>query len=334
LNAVVMRAGSWGSTLAGLLARNGHNVTLVAPNEALRSELQVHRENRKGLPGVRIPDEVTISETPFPAIEDAELILFPGPCSRMREMIASVEKLDFSGRLVVTAAKGIEAGTHLRMSEIIATGIPTMDPGGVTVLSGPSFARFVAQEHPTTAVAASARKDTVVRTLEAFGDRTFRVYSSSDVLGVELGGALKNVMALAAGMSDGLGFGDNTRAALITRGLAEMSRLGVAMGARPETFAGLSGMGDLVLTCSGRESRNHAVGERIGSGEDVTSVLSGMVTVAEGVNTARAALELSTKYDVEMPITEQVCRVLFEGVAPRDAVTSLMRRDPKPEQWT
>ncbi len=331
-----MRAGSWGATLAGVLAKNGHRVTLVAPNEALRSELTEHRENRSALPGVRLPENIDIVATPEPAISEAEMVLFPGPCDRMREMSRTANDIrmatvgSWENCVVVTAAKGIETETLSRMSEVLGEGLSgTADR--IVCLSGPSFARFVGLEHPTTVVAASQDEEATRRAQGAFTLGHFRVYASRDPLGVELGGALKNVIALAAGMCDGLGLGDNTRAALMTRGLAEISRLGIAMGAEARTFAGLSGMGDLVLTCSGRESRNHHVGEQIGMGRSLDDVLGEMVTVAEGVRTTRATVQLAEKWNVEMPIVEHVHAVLFEGRTPRDAVQSLMLRDPKPE---
>ena len=331
MNVVVLRAGSWGATLAGLLARNGHTVTLVAPNQALREELLTYRENRTALPGVRIPEEVRIVES-SDAAADADMVLFPGPCDRLREMARSLPGMTWDDRAIVCAAKGIEVDTLLRMSEVVADELG-VDPGRIVALSGPSFARFVGLGQPTTVVAASMSAEAAERARTAFMSKTFRVYQSRDILGVELGGALKNVIALAAGMVDGLGFGDNTRAALITRGLAEITRLGVAMGASAQTFAGLSGMGDLVLTCAGKESRNHHVGEQIGRGRSLDEVLASMVTVAEGVRTTRAAVRLARAWEVELPIADQVFAVLFEGRTPRDAVASLMLRDPKPEQW-
>ena len=329
---VVMRAGSWGATLAGVLSRNGHEVTLVAPNEALRTELLTYRENRSALPGVRIPEEISIVPEPDDALPGAEMVLFPGPCSRMREMARSAAAVcSLEGKILVTAAKGIENETLLRMSQVLANELGQGDDNAIVALSGPSFARFVGLEHPTTVVAASTSREAATAVQGAFNNSVFRVYASRDITGVELGGSLKNVIALAAGMSDGLGLGDNTRAALITRGLAEITRLGIAMGADAETFAGLSGMGDLVLTCSGKESRNHTVGEKIAGGQSLEDVLQSMVTVAEGVNTTKSTVALAGQYDVEMPIAQHVHAVLFESITPRNAVVSLMTRDPKPE---
>ncbi len=337
MNVVVMRAGSWGATLAGVLAKNGHTVTLVAPHEALRHELIEHRENRGALPGVPIPESVRIVATPDGAIDAADAVLFPGPCDRMREMARDAVRCAGNGpewddRLVITAAKGIAPDTLQRMSEVLGEELGS-DPARIVALSGPSFARYVGLEHPTGVVAASGDVEKTKATQQLFGNEYFRVYRSSDTLGVELGGALKNVIAIAAGMCDGLGLADNSRAALMTRGLAEITRLGIAMGADPQTFAGLSGMGDLVLTCSGRESRNHHVGEEIGRGRRLDDVLREMVTVAEGIETTRSAVTLARKYGVEMPIAAHVHAVLFEGQRPKDAVTSLMVREPKPEQW-
>ncbi len=334
MNVVVMRAGSWGSVLSGLLARNGHRVSLIAPNELLRTELLTYRENRKALPGVRIPDAVAILSAPDDVIESADMVVFPGPCELMRDMARSVKSVNWHGKLVVTAAKGIEQGSFKRMSELLAEELPEVPPEEIVALSGPSFARFVGLGHPTTVVAAARSENAAVAAQRAFMSSTFRVYCSRDSLGVELGGALKNVIAIAAGMSDGLGFGDNTRAALMTRGLAEITRLGLAMGAQLPTFLGLSGVGDLVLTCSSRESRNHFVGEQVGKGRTLKEVLQSMVTVAEGVKTAPAAIGLAEKWDVTMPIASEVNAVLFGEKKPQDAVTALMMRDPKPEHWS
>ncbi len=332
MKAVVLRAGSWGATLAGVLARNGHEVTLVAPNAALRQELQVHRENREALPGVRIPDEVDIVGS-YESASAADLLLIPGPCGKIRDTARSLPSATWEGRTIVCAAKGIEVDTLMPMSGVISAELGITGQHIVS-LSGPSFARYVGLEQPTTIVAAAESDEAAETTQHALMNGVFRVYRSRDVLGVELGGALKNVIALAAGMVDGLGYGDNTRAALVTRGLAEIARLGVTMGAERHTFAGLSGMGDLVLTCSGTESRNHYVGEQIGRGRQLDEVLASMVTVAEGVYTARAAVKLARKWGVELPIADQVHRVLFDGIPPREAVRSLMLRDPRPEQWT
>lgn len=330
---VVMRAGSWGSVLAGLLAKNGHSVALIAPHEELRAELLAHRENRKALPGVLIPDSVEILSSPDGVADDAEIVLFPGPCERMREMARSLESLDWSHKIVVTAAKGIETDSLKRMSEVLAEELPRLDPARIVALSGPSFARFVGLGHPTTVVAAAGSEEAATAVQAAFMCGTFRVYCSPDSLGVELGGALKNVIAIAAGMADGLGFGDNTRAALMTRGLAEITRLGIAMGAKLATFIGLSGMGDLVLTCSSNESRNHFVGQQVGRGRSLEDVLHGMVAIAEGVKTAPGALGLAERWGVPMPIVSEVNSVLFKGKPPQEAVTALMMRDPKPEHW-
>jgi glycerol-3-phosphate dehydrogenase (NAD(P)+) len=308
-------------------------VSLVAPHAPLRNELLNYRENRKALPGVRIPDTVGIIESPDSAIGDADIVLFPGPCEHMREMARSVAAADWSCKVAVTAAKGIEPGTLMRMTELLANELPNVSADRIVAISGPSFARFVGLGQPTTVVAAARSDEAAYLVQDAFMNREFRVYCSPDAIGVELGGALKNVIALAAGMADGLGLGDNTRAALMTRGLAEITRLGLAMGAHLPTFMGLSGMGDLVLTCSGKESRNHFVGEQLGKGRRLSDVLSEMVTVAEGIKTAPAAIALAARWNVQMPISSEVHAVLFEERKPQDAVVSLMMRDPKPEHW-
>ncbi len=248
----------------------------------------------------------------------------------MREAGPSIDP----SALVVSASKGIELRTHRRMDEVLTAVLSPEQMEGFTVLSGPSFAREVAEEAPTAVVAASRLLDAARRVQDLFQTGYFRVYTNPDVIGVELGGALKNVIALAAGVAAGLGFGHNTMAALVTRGLAEMRRLGVAMGAQPSTFSGLAGMGDLVLTCTGELSRNRTVGFRLGKGEALESILAEMTAVAEGVKTAEAVRDLGTEYGVEMPITEEVFGMLVLGTQPAQALQNLMQREPKPEEWS
>jgi glycerol-3-phosphate dehydrogenase (NAD(P)+) len=236
--------------------------------------------------------------------------------------------------LIVSASKGIELNTLLRMDEVLSQTLPEELARGVCILSGPSFAHEVASGLPTAVVIASRDEASAERAQGLFQTATFRVYTNADVIGVELGGALKNVIALAAGTTAGLGFGHNTTAALITRGLAEITRLGLAVGAQKATFYGLAGLGDLVLTCTGSASRNRTVGYRLGKGESLEQVLAEMTAVAEGVQTTRSAYELARRYRVEMPITEQMYGILYEGRAPADALRALMTRDPKPEEWS
>lgn len=331
MNIAVIGAGSWGTTLADLLARKGHAVTLWVYERDLAERLANTRENDLYLPGFTLAAGLTFTTDLAAAAGGREMLVLVPPSQVMRTVISQATPHIAPGTLLVSAAKGIENDTLLPMSDVLAQVLPAGLTDNLAFLSGPSFAREVAAAMPTAVVAAADRPEVARRVQEAFSTETFRVYTNDDVVGVELGGALKNVIALAAGVSDGLGFGYNTRAALITRGLAEMTRLGVAMGANPATFAGLAGMGDLVLTCTGDLSRNRTVGMELGQGRKLDEILGGMKMVAEGVKTTLSAYQLACKLGVEVPITEQTYRILYEGKEPRRAVADLMLRGLKPE---
>ena len=330
----VVGAGSWGTSLAAVLAKNGHEVVLWAREPDVVQQITDGHENRRFLPGIRLPDTLRVTGDLAAAFSRAEVAVNVVPSQFAGRVMADAAPHVGEGCQLVSASKGIETATLRRMDEVLLDALGERHMKGFTVLSGPSFAVEVAHEAPTAVVAASVDPDAAALVQRLFQNRYLRVYTNPDVVGVELGGALKNVIALAAGMSSGLGFGHNTLAALITRGLAEMARLGQAMGAQPTTFAGLAGMGDLVLTCTGELSRNRTVGVRLGRGESLASILEEMSAVAEGVKTAQAAHDLAQREGVEMPITSEVRAILVDGRDPCEALWSLMQRGPKPEEWS
>ena len=319
----VIGGGSWGLALTRVLALNNQNVQLWCRPEDDPDTLRDTRESKKFLPGVFLPPEVVIAPEVNAA---ADMVVYAVPSHAMRNV---VPQFSFANNPVrVSVAKGIENDTLLRMSEIIAT----LAPGSpVVALSGPSHAEEVGRGLPASLVAASADEEACKKVQEAFFCSNFRVYTSLDIIGVELGGSLKNVVAIAAGVCDGLGLGDNAKSALITRGLAEIARLGVACGANPLTFAGLSGMGDLITTCTSRHSRNRAVGEAIAQGKKLQDILDSSPMVAEGVRTTRSAHALALKMGVEMPLTDVAHQVLFEDLPAREAIETLMAREAKAE---
>jgi glycerol-3-phosphate dehydrogenase (NAD(P)+) len=327
----VIGAGSWGTTLADLLAKKGHDVILWAYEADLVKEMETTRVNATFLPGITLSPRLRFTNSLQEAVSGKELVLFVSPTQVVRGVVKGALPFLAEHTLLVNAAKGVELGTLMTISQICAELLPSRLFANFCVLSGPSFAREVALEMPTAVVAASPAIEVARRVQEAFSTPCFRVYTNSDMVGVELGGSIKNVIAIAAGISDGLGLGYNPRAALITRGLAEMARLGLAMGAQSSTFAGLAGMGDLVLTCTGDLSRNRTVGMQLGEGKKLAEILGGMRAVAEGVKTAESAYRLAQRLGVDMPITEQVYRVLYEDKPPRQAVLDLMTRDLKAE---
>jgi glycerol-3-phosphate dehydrogenase (NAD(P)+) len=323
----VLGAGSWGTTLAIHLAEAGHEASLWGNERDELERMAVERENRKFLPGIHLPDGVKVRAELEPALANAEILLFVVPSQVVREVAVRVAGAGGRG-IPVIASKGLEQGSLKRLSEVVSEAFG--DPAPV-VLTGPSHAEEVSRGIPTSVVAASVDEERARQIQSLCSTPRFRVYRNADVVGCETAAALKNVIALAAGVCDGVGFGDNTKGALLTRGLAEIARLGVAIGGRRETFFGLAGMGDLIATATSRHSRNRGVGERLGRGESLEQVLGAMVMVAEGVFTARAARDLGRRHGVELPITEQVCEMLFEGRSPRAALEALMKRDLKEE---
>jgi len=324
----VLGAGSWGTTLAFHLHQAGAQVRLWGIVQADLEQMLRTRENSKFLPGIRLPDGVKVLPELEAALEAADFTLYAVPSQAVREVAAKVASTGLVS-LPVCAAKGLELGSLKRMSEVLGECLGERDP---VILTGPSHAEEVSRGIPTSVVAA-AHDQTRARAVQVLcSTGSFRVYTNTDVAGCEYGAALKNVIAIAAGVCDGIGWGDNTKGALLTRGLAEISRLGVALGGRRETFFGLAGMGDLITTAMSRHSRNRHVGEGIGRGQTPEEVLGSMVMVAEGVTTARAARDLGRAHGVELPITEQVCAMLFEGRSPREALQALMSRDLRSEQ--
>jgi glycerol-3-phosphate dehydrogenase (NAD(P)+) len=328
----ILGAGSWGMAIARLLDLNGHAVTLWAYDPGEYRQLTESRSIPERLKGLTLAPSIAISADLESAVQHSNLLVLAVPSQFLRSVLASLPRTVLERREMVNLAKGIETGSLKRMSEMIPE-VTGADPGSIVTLSGPSHAEEVILDMPTTVVVAGPSDALAGRVQGLFSSSSFRVYTSRDVVGVELGGSLKNIIALAAGIVDGLGFGDNTKGALITRGLAEMTRLGLAMGAMAETFAGLSGIGDLVATCTSKHSRNRNVGERIGRGEKLEQILSSMSMVAEGVETTRSGFELAKRSRVEMPITTEVHRVLFEGKPPAEAVANLMGRSLKAEIW-
>ncbi len=331
MNIAVIGAGSWGTTLADLLARKGYDVTLWAHEADLVERMRATRENDLFLPGFSLASNLRFTFDLEVAVANRQLLLLVPPSQVLGGLIKRVVSHIAPQTLIVSASKGIETESLRTMSEALEEALPASFHRDLTFLSGPSFAREVAAGMPTAVVVACRELATARRVQEIVSTDTFRTYTNSDIMGVELGGALKNVIALAAGVADGLGFGHNSRAALITRGLAEITRLGVAKGAMPATFAGLAGMGDLVLTCTGDLSRNRTVGIELGRGRKLDEILGGMKMVAEGVKTALSTFRLAQKLGVEVPITEQMYLILYENKDPRQAVTDLMTRDLKAE---
>lgn len=324
----VVGAGSWGTALAYLLNQNGHSVALWGYDKNEIVSMQNNRENKKFLPGIKLNENLKITYDSNDLI-DKEMIVFAVPSKAVREVSERFKPLFDDGRIIVNVAKGIEQESLLRLSEVIKEVIPSCK---VATLSGPSHAEEVGKGMATACVASAYDLETAKKVQDAFMSQTFRVYTNMDIIGVELGGALKNLIALAAGASDGCGFGDNTKAALMTRGMTEIARLGVAMGAHQETFSGLTGIGDLIVTCTSMHSRNRRAGILMGQGKTLDEALDEIKMVVEGVNTAKAAYELSLKYNVDMPITKEINEVLFNNKNTKDAVISLMTRNKTDEK--
>lgn len=324
----VLGAGSWGTALSLLLCKNGHEVTLWSALEDEVRMLCEKREHESKLPGVRLPEDMKITADLEDSLQDPDVAVLAVPSPFTRSTAHRMAPFVKKGQIIVNVAKGVEEHTLMTLSEIISEEIPQAD---VCVLSGPSHAEEVGKGLPTTCVVSAEKRETAEYLQGIFMSPVFRVYTTPDILGVELGGALKNVIALAAGTADGLGYGDNTKAALITRGIAEISRLGTKMGARAETFYGLSGIGDLVVTCASVHSRNRKAGYLMGKDYTMQKAMDEVKMVVEGVYSARAAKSLAEKYQVEMPIIEEVNKVLFEDKPAADAVRDLMLRDKKVE---
>ena len=337
--ATVVGGGSWGTTLADLLASKGIPTSIWVREEEICASIQERRENHVFLPGVTLSENLRATTSFKEALKGTDLVVSSVPSHFIGSVFGSIIKDSLlpEGVPVVSTSKGIEEESLQTPSQILTSLIygssGSLESGGgeIVVLSGPSFAKEVSDRRPTAITAASSSQEAATLTQRTFSTPYFRVYTNTDIIGVELGGVLKNVMAIASGISDGLELGGNARAALITRGLAESKRLGLAMGGLSETFGGLSGLGDLVLTATGTLSRNYTLGRRIGGGESLADILDSMQMVAEGVKTSRAIRSLGTRHGVEMPITEEVCRVLYEGKPPREAVMDLMCRDLKEE---
>ena len=320
----ILGAGSWGTALAILLCGNGHQVTVwsIDPEEVLM--LKDYREQRDKLPGVMVPSTIEFTTELSTALLDAELVVCAVPSPFVRSTVKNASQYIKEGTIIVDVAKGIEESTYKTMTEIISEECPQARVG---ILSGPSHAEEVGRKIPTAIVAGSHDKEVAEAIQDTFMNEYFRVYTSPDVVGIELGGSIKNVIALAAGTVDGLGYGDNTKAALMTRGIAEMARLIIAMGGSIETAAGLSGIGDLIVTCTSKHSRNRNAGYLIGQGKSYQEAMDEVKMVVEGVYSAKAALALGKKYNVSMPIVEAVNRVLFEGADAREATAELLMRD-------
>lgn len=327
----VLGAGSWGTTLAVLLNYNGHEVSLWEYKKSYAKSLNKHRENKIFLPGIKIPSDIKITYTLQDCLDDQHMIIIAVPSQFIRSVLRVFGKHDFRNTTFISVAKGIEKDTLLTVCQIVKDEMPDTDDSNIGVLSGPSHAEEVSRKIPTAVVAASKNASTAKLIQAAFMTSYFRVYYSTDLIGVELGGALKNIIAIGAGIVDGAKFGDNTKAAIMTRGIAEISRLGISLGASPQTFSGLSGMGDLIVTCISKHSRNRFVGEKIGEGKKLADVLNSMEMVAEGVETCRSVYELAAKNHVDVPIVNAVYKILFENRDPSKITYDLMTRDMKSE---
>lgn len=328
-------AGSWGTALALVLADNGLDVLLWTRNAEQAKEINESRTNEAYVPGVTLPENMRAVTDMEEAVSHGDALIFVAPSAAMRSVVRAARAFVRSDQLLVHATKGFEAESLQRMSQVIAEELPQCDGNSIVVLSGPSHAEEVIRRSPTTVVVASANPECAEAAQDLFITPAFRVYTNSDIAGVEIAGALKNIIAIGAGLSDGLGYGDNAKAALLTRGLAEISRLGVAMGASPLTFAGLAGVGDLVVTSTSRHSRNWRAGYQLASGMPLADILEQMGMVVEGVRTTKAAVQLAETYGVEMPIAAELSKVLFEGKDPRSAVEDLMGRGRTREnEWT
>lgn len=326
----VIGSGAWGTTLAFLVANKGIETLLWEHRPERTAEMQQCRENKLFLSGFRFPERLRVTSDIAEAVQDKDMLVLVTPSQRMRENVRLLARSVGEETILLSASKGIEINTLKRMTEIICEEIPAAC-NRVAALSGPNIAQEVAEGKPTAAVVASTDAKVAIQVREMLTTLRFRIYTADDVIGVELGGALKNIIAIGAGFSDGMGYGENAKAAFMTRGLAEIARLGIAAGAYPLTFSGLAGIGDLIATCASPLSRNQQVGRRLAAGEKPDDILASMRSVAEGVSTTKAALQLAEHYKVELPIAKHLSLVLFEGQDPRKAMLKLMMRDPKDE---
>ena len=330
-NIAVVGAGSWGTAIADLLACKGFQISLWVFEEEVRDQIEQFHENKLFLPGHKLSANISPSNDLSAVVSDKHLMVIVVPSHLMRAMTKKMAGHLSGGTVIVSASKGIEQKTHLTMSGVIKENLTEVTQDRLAVISGPSFAKEVVQKIPTSVTVACQNPDSAAMVQHAFATPYFRVYTSHDVIGVELGGAVKNVIAIAAGMLDGLGLGLNTRAALMTRGMTEIRRLGLHLDADPRTFTGLAGFGDLVLTCTGNLSRNYTVGIKLGRGQKLKEILAEMHMVAEGVKTAKSVYNFSRKLQVEMPICHMIYRILYEDLAPKEAVHQLMTRALKQE---
>lgn len=325
MHIAVIGAGSWGTALAGVLGQKHQSVVLWARSHKLAEDIQIIRENQNYLPGCKLPATVSVTNNLAAAAGDAQLIVLVTPSHAIRQIAAALAPYVSADTIIVSAAKGLELSTVKRMSEIIAEELPIV-ADNIAVLSGPNHAEEVAGNHPTATVAAAKARKVAEYVQDTFMLPFFRVYTNPDIVGVELAGALKNIIALGAGIAEGLGFGDNAKSALMTRGLAEITRLGMAMGANPLTFAGLAGIGDLIATCTSVHSRNRRAGLMLAAGKTIDEIQTDTSMVVEGIRATKAAFQLAAKYEVEMPITQQMYEVLYQNQSPKNAVLELMTR--------
>lgn len=324
----VIGSGSWGTALAVMLQKHGHEVVIWSRRQDAVDEMQTKRENKQYLPGIELPTGMNFTTNREQAVKDAEIIILSVPSKAVRQTVTDFAPYLKDKQVLVNVAKGLEEGSFKRLSQVIQECVPQCE---VCILSGPSHAEEVARDIPTTCLIASENEEIAKMVQNEFMNPRFRLYTNTDMIGVEMGAALKNVMALVAGMSDGLGFGDNTKAAIMTRGIAEMKRLGVEMGGKAETFAGLSGIGDLIVTCTSMHSRNRRAGILLGQGKSLEETLEEIKMVVEGVNTVQVAYKVAKEHNVEMPITNAIYDVLFKGKNTEQAVLELMSRDGKAE---
>ncbi len=329
----ILGAGGWGTALSAVLHYNKHNISLWEFNKDLAEKFKLNRENERFLPGIKIPSEINITSDLKEAVNEKEIVIFVVPSHVVREVAEKIKNFNLKDKILISAVKGVENKTLYRISEVLKDVLIDLSSDNIAVLSGPSHAEEVSRKIPTAVTIASSNTELAIRLQEVFMNPFFRVYASEDIIGVELGGSLKNVIAIAAGICDGAELGDNTKAALLTRGIAEITRLGAAIGAEPKTFSGLTGIGDLIVTCFSTHSRNRFVGEQIGKGKKLQDILKDMVMVAEGIKTAESAYQLSIKYNVETPIIEKVYNILFNNENPKNAVNELMTREAKIEDW-